>query len=135
MGTRGRHGVAEIAVIGPSGIETVRRPEPPDELTDEQAIEWRAIVNRLAADWFPRETHPMLVQLCRQIVRARRLAQMIDAAEQADPFDEKAYLDLVRAEEAVSGSISSLSTRLRITQQATVRAESARKPKSRFRKS
>jgi hypothetical protein len=59
MGVRGRHGVAELAVIGPSGIETVRRPEPPDELTDEQATEWRAIVNRLGADWFPRETHPM----------------------------------------------------------------------------
>ena len=33
MGIRGRPGVAEIAVIGPSGIETIRRPEPPDELT------------------------------------------------------------------------------------------------------
>jgi hypothetical protein len=33
MGARGRHGVAELAVIGPGGIETVRRPEPPDELT------------------------------------------------------------------------------------------------------
>ena len=31
MGVRGRHGVAELAVIGPGGIETVRRPEPPDE--------------------------------------------------------------------------------------------------------
>ena len=85
MGERGRSGIAEIAVIGPSGIETVKRPAPPDELNDEQATEWRA--------------------------------------------DAKAYLDAVRAEEAVSRSISSLSTRLRITQQSIVRAESAHKPK------
>ncbi len=37
MGTRGRPGVAELAVIGPSGIETIKRPEPLSELTDEQA--------------------------------------------------------------------------------------------------
>jgi hypothetical protein len=56
MGVRGRTGIAELTVIGPGGIETVKRPDPPGELTDEQATEWRAIVNRLGASWFPRET-------------------------------------------------------------------------------
>ena len=36
-------------------------------------IEWCAVVNRMPADWFPRETHGMLVQYCRLIVGARRL--------------------------------------------------------------
>jgi len=35
------------------------------KLTDEQAEEWRAVVSRMAADWFPRETHGMLLAYCR----------------------------------------------------------------------
>ena len=58
MGIRGRHGVAELAVIGPTGIETIRRLEPPDELTDEQAAGWRAVGNRMSADWLVRLALP-----------------------------------------------------------------------------
>ena len=89
-----------MAVIGPSGIETVRRPEPPEDLTDEQATQWRAIVNRMPADHFPRETHQILTQLCRQIVRGNHLAQLIDAAEKEPEFDYKVYLKLVRQRKA-----------------------------------
>lgn len=45
MGVRGRASAADPAVIGPSGIETIRRPEPPTESIDEQAIEWCVVVN------------------------------------------------------------------------------------------
>jgi hypothetical protein len=117
-----------LAIIGPSGIETIRRPEAPDELTEEQAREWRAVVNRLSADWFPRETHSLLVQYCRLVVRARRLAQLIDAAEKEENFDVKEYRDLIRSEEGVSRAIASLSTRMRLNQSSTMRAETAKKP-------
>ena len=98
MGVRGRTSAEALSVIGPSGIETYRRPDAPDELTSEQAAEWHAVVNRMPADWFPRETHAMLVQYCRLLIRARRLAQLIDAAENAERFDVDAYRDLVRSE-------------------------------------
>ena len=58
-----------LEVIGPGGLETIRRPAPPRSLSDEEAEEWRAVVNRLPATWFPRETHSMLTQYCRQVVR------------------------------------------------------------------
>src|SRR5262245_797932 len=80
MGIRGRQSTAALSVIGPDGVETVRRPEPPDELTAEQAEEWRSIVNRLPADWFPRETLAMLAQYCRHVVHARRIVELIERA-------------------------------------------------------
>jgi hypothetical protein len=132
MGSRGRKSVASLSVIGPSGIEAVRRPEPPEELTDEQALEWRAVVNRLSADWFPRETHGMLAQYCRHVVAARRVAEMIRALEDmlanSDPVAEdgaptilsaaKTLDRLLKMQEREGRALSSLATRMRISQQA-----------------
>lgn len=119
MGLRGPRSSADLAVIGPNGIETVRRPEPPDHLTDEQAAEWREIVNRLSADWFPRETHSMLEQYCRAITRARRVAQLLNNMETGETFDVKEYRDLLRSEAELSGVIMSLATKMRISQQSS----------------
>jgi hypothetical protein len=51
MGSRGRKSAAALGVI--HGIP--QRPEPPDELTPEQAEEWREIVGRMPVDWFGRQ--------------------------------------------------------------------------------
>jgi hypothetical protein len=96
---RGRKSAAALTVISSSGVETVRRPEPPTELTDEQADEWRAVVMRLPADWFPRETHALLTQYCRHVVAARRVAQLIEGAEGAAEFDVETYERLLRMQE------------------------------------
>lgn len=128
MGTRGRTSAAELSVISGGGIETIRRPEPPDELTAEQAEEWRAVVSRLPADWFPRETHGMLASYCRHIVTGRRVAQIVAQIEASEQFDINAYDQALKMQERESRAISSLATRMRISQQATVRHEKARKP-------
>jgi hypothetical protein len=119
MGTRGRQSAAALTVVGPSGIETVRRPEPPGELTDEQASEWKAIVNRLPADWFGRETHSMLAQYCRHVVAARRVAQLIEACEADEHMNVEDYDRLLKMQEREGRAMSSLATRMRISQQAT----------------
>lgn len=117
MGVRGPKSAAALAVIGPGGVETVRRPEPPHELTDEQADDWRAVVNAMPADWFPRGAHGTLVQLCRHRIRARRLAQLLNAAEAAEDFDVKEYRDLLRSEGENTRLIESCETKLRLTPQ------------------
>jgi hypothetical protein len=129
MKQRGRDSAAanEIAAIGK--LETVQRPDAPYDLTDEQVDEWRAVVARLPADWFTRETHALLAQYCRHVVRARRIAQLIDQAEKSDPFDVKEYRDLLRSEEEQSRAIASLATRMRLTQQTTY-DKSKKKPAS-----
>jgi hypothetical protein len=138
MGDRGRTPASELAVIGTNGIESVRRPEPPSDLTAEQQSEWRAVVNRLPADWFPRETLPLLAQYCRHVVSAGRIAQMIQhmdeglaamtvnathpASDEGDDnaeFSLDAYDKLLKMQEREGRAMSSLATRMRLTQQST----------------
>lgn len=119
MGDRGRKPGSELSVISSEGIETVARPKPPAELTPEQADEWRAVVNRLPADWFPRETLGMLAQYCRHIVSARRVAQLIQQHEALEEFDIDEYDKLLKMQEREGRALSSLATRMRITQQTT----------------
>lgn len=129
MGARGKTSSAALSVVPQDGVfETVPRPLPPPELTPEQAEEWRAVVNRLQADWFPRETLPMLAQYCRHVVAARRVAQLVSEIEKAEEFDLLAYDRALKMQEREGRALSSLATRMRISQQSTIRAESARKP-------
>ena len=87
MGARGRKSAASLAVIGPAGVVTVRRPEPPGDLTDEQADEWRSIVNSEPAETFSHGPQGTLTQLCRHITRGRRLAQLANEMEGSKDFD------------------------------------------------
>jgi hypothetical protein len=88
-------------------------------LTSEQAAEWVAVVNRLPADWFQRETHGLLVAYCRHVVAARRVAQLIATCEAAEGFNVDEYDKLLKMQEREGRSISSLATRMRISQHAT----------------
>lgn len=118
MGTRGRKSAASLAVaVQP--IETIQRPDAPYDLTDEQTDEWWAVVNRMPADWFPRETHGMLAQYCRHVISARRVAQLIEQETAAEAFDVARYDQLLKMQEREGRAISSLATRMRISQQAT----------------
>lgn len=120
MGTRGRASAAAMTVISGGGIETVRRPDPPADLTVEEADEWRAVVNRLPADWFPAETLPMLAQYCRHTSAARRVAHLIERMQSDEEgFDIKDYDRLLKMQERESRCLASLATKMRISQQTT----------------
>ena len=119
MGQRGRKSAQSLTVTTSGEISAVERPQPPDELTDEQAFEWRAIVNRMPADWFPRETWPLLIQYCRHIISARRICQVIGKLEQEEDFDFKAYSDALKIQARESQIITTLATKMRISQQST----------------
>lgn len=128
MAARGRKSAASTQIVVPSTVEVVERPLPPQELTPEQADEWVAITERMPADWFPRETHGMLTQYCRHVVAAKRVAQLITRIEKSRNLDIDDYDKLLKMQEREGRAMSSLATRMRITQQATVRAEEAKKP-------
>src|SRR5580765_3052081 len=116
MGTRGRQSSAQLSVIPRSAIEAVRRPDVPDELDREEAVVWRDVVNRMPAEWFPTETHPLLVQYCRHTITARRVAEMVKGYASGE-HEVREYLALLRAQEMESRAISSLATRMRLSQQ------------------
>lgn len=119
MGARGRQPASNLAVISAEGIITIRRPDPPPDLTEEQSEEWHAIVHRLAADHFPRETHGMLAQYCRHVVAARRISQLIQSCESGETLDISEYNQLLIMQEREGRAISSLATRMRLSQQST----------------
>ena len=128
MKQRGRQSAAALTVVtGP--VETIPRADAPYDLTDEQTEEWRKVVNRLPADWFPAETHAMLAQYCRHVVAARRIAQLIGAEESSEKLDLSTYDGLLKMQERESKAIGTLATRMRITQQSTMRVETLKKPK------
>lgn len=132
MGTRGRISAAALSVITPEGVVALRRPEPPEELTEEQAEEWRAIVNRLPADWFPRETHPLLAAYCRHVIAARRVAQLIKHNEGGENFSIADYDRLLKCQERESRAVASLSVKMRISQSTTY-DKSKKKPATNHR--
>lgn len=119
MEGRGRKSSASLAVISSGTVQAVRRPDAPAELTEEQAAEWASVVSRLPADWFPRETHGMLAQYCRHVVSARRVAQLIADCEASAEFDVENYDRLLRMQEREGRALSSLATRMRLSQQTT----------------
>jgi hypothetical protein len=127
MEQRGRKSSAALTLIGPEGIATIGRPEPDATLTEEQAHEWRDIVNRLPAEWFPRETWGLLAAYCRHLVSSRRVAALIQEAESAEQLNIDDYDKLLKMQEREGRALSSLATRMRISQQSTLDREK-RKP-------
>jgi hypothetical protein len=123
---RGRKSVASFEVL-PAKVTAIQRPDAPYDLTDEQAAEWWAVVNRMPADWFPRETHALLAQFCRHVVSARRVAQLIQQMEKSDNFSVDDYNKLLAMQEREGRAISSLATRMRVSQHSTY-DEKKRKP-------
>jgi hypothetical protein len=117
MGTRGRKSAASLTVAAP--VQSLERPDAPYDLTDEQSDEWWAVVNRMPADWFPRETHALLASYCRHVVSARRISQLIVDAEKSKVIDVDVLDKLYKMQERESRAISSLATRMRLTQQTT----------------
>jgi hypothetical protein len=129
MGARGPKSAASLAVIGSGGILTIRRPDPPRELTSEQTNVWREVLDDLPADWFRPSNLALLEAYCRHVVASRRVAQLIEAEEQSDGFTLERYDFLLRVQEREGRALSSLATRMRLTQQATF-DEKKRKPQT-----
>jgi hypothetical protein len=102
------------------------RPPPPDELTEEQAVEWRAVVGTMPADWFTRETFGLLATYCRHVVTSRLLSQEIDAFDQEwlhTPEGIIAYDKLTKMRDREGRAMSSLATRMRLSQAQRYRVE------------
>lgn len=115
---RGRPSAGDLTVA--RALEPVARPDAPYDLTDEESDEWWAVVNRLPADWFPRETHALLAAYCRHVVGIRRISELIRNTEaNSQDFDLGDYDKLLKMRERESRAASSLATRMRITQQTT----------------
>lgn len=127
MGQRGPKNRLELSVVPSAAIGAIKRPDPPQHLTDAQADVWVSVVDCLPADWFPTDVHGTLEQYCRHVVAARKVAQLIEQEERGGGIREQdedghimidRYDQLLRMQEREGRALSSLATRLRITPQA-----------------
>ena len=123
MKQRGRK--QNLAVVTDSPISSQDRPEPPNELTPEQRIEWISVVNSLPADWFEDYSTQTLVQYCKHVIEARRIAKLIDKLANFDDeeFDliafTKTYDKLLAMQERETRGILACMRSMRLTQQST----------------
>ncbi len=111
--------MSSLSIVPPRDVLERGRPEPPRDITAEQASEWRAIVRRMPADWFPRETHGLLADFCRHVLRSRKIATLIDRIERARTVDVDEYDKLAKMADRESRTIASLATKMRISQHAS----------------
>lgn len=103
-------------------VPLLRRPEPPADLNEAEAAEWRTVVGARPPEWFRGGVEPLLAQYVRAIVRARALAPLVAEALASSAPDLGA---LLRAELAVTNTIATLATRMRLTPQSRYTAQSA----------
>src|SRR5215212_3377089 len=85
MAKRGRKSAAELSVIRGGGPLFTggphEKPDPPAELSDDEAQVWRATVEAMRPGWFTAETLPLLQRYCVHVVLAQRIARAIDPAD------------------------------------------------------
>tara|TARA_R110002096_G_scaffold436056_1_gene666537 strand:+ start:96595 stop:97017 length:423 start_codon:yes stop_codon:yes gene_type:complete len=113
---RGKKSAAELNVVP---IErAIKPPSAPADLSNEMKAEWNAVVERMPPDWFTRETHGILTQYCRHVISARRVAQLIDQTETDNEFCVQDYNRLLKMQSLESANITSLATKMRLTQQS-----------------
>ena len=118
--------MTDLTVVTDENVKVLARPEAPIELTDEQLEVWHIIADSKPGNWFDDGNIALLVQHCRHITRARRIAQAIDSLEkQTDDFDMSDYRALLKDEEIQTRAIAQGATKMRLTQQSRYTAKSA----------
>jgi hypothetical protein len=119
MQERGRKVSDEAAGAVPVALVPVPKPEPPEELTPEEAVEWRRYVGRMPAEWFTAEVQPILVELCRHRCMSRKRAETLAAV---GPLNDKNVIReferLSKMHTEQSKMVMHLSTKLRLTPQS-----------------
>lgn len=100
-----------------------RRPEPPRDLTPAEAAVWRDFVADMPAAWFRPVTLPLLKSYCRCAVRMDDLEHAYRNAE-----DDEECERLEGRIERQGKLMTSLSTKMRLTQQATYDKKKSKGP-------
>ena len=117
---------ASLTVV-PSGLPA--RLPPPADLTPDQTLRWRAVVDSKPNDWFGPDSAALLKEYVRAEAMCDLLAEKIEAATTAaDAAVIKTFLDMRDKE---SRRLTSVATKLRLTQQSRYTPQAASTANSR----
>jgi len=122
---RGRKSVAaEAADTALNVIQMPEKPKAPEGLSERQQKTWDSVVGAHEQGWLSEDQKPILVQYCRHIAAAWRIAQIIQVLQGRIGKGED-YLDLLgpynkllAAQERESRAIIAAARTLRITNQS-----------------
>ena len=95
---------------------TKMRIQPPSDLTPEQARIWQDVVDAKPVDWFSEDTAPLLTEYCRAAAMCQTLAIMVEAAIAGGEVKELG--DVLRLRDMESRRLTSIGTKLRLTNQS-----------------
>lgn len=105
-----------------------QRAQPPAELTEEQAAEWRAIVATKPPEWFNRDSQALLCDMCRHTVIARRISDQVDSFPLEQLATEEGlerYEKLGKMLERHSRTVAMLAVKMRLAPQSRYEAKVA----------
>lgn len=120
MGARGKESVASLTVVQ-TGVEKESRLVPSAYLTPDQRQVWLETVNARPATWFAAHHKPLLESYCRHVLNARLAAHELSKFTPEDLADDagvKRFKTLTQIHELESRAITSLATKMRLTQQS-----------------
>jgi hypothetical protein len=95
-------------------------PPPPPALGEREAVEWRAVLQRMGPELLPRETHPLLMAYCAIKVQLDQVHQAL-AAFGPIPEDRtrwQRFKELTSMRTQLAHQLASLSIKLRIAPSA-----------------
>ena len=124
MKQRGRKSAAELSVV--TSVPG-QRPEPPANLTEQQAEVWRMVTSTKPHDWFTKDTHKLLVSYCKHATTAEQIDRALDNTPDSALSDAeglKQYKELVGLREKQTRALTALSRSMRLTHQSVYRSES-----------
>jgi hypothetical protein len=98
------------------GVAT-QRPEPAKHLTKVQKEIWQRVTSELPIDWFRAETLDMLAEYCEVVTMSRKVGRAIDKLPVDAPATE--IERLVRVKDKASRLVTTLATKMRLTQQSS----------------
>ena len=101
------------------------RPEPPEELNEEQAQIWRQLIASMPGDWFRPECESLVVALCRHISYSRAIGARLNALNFRSEEDMERFAELAKLHKNETQAIANLATRLRLTPQSRYTAVAA----------
>lgn len=101
---------------------------PPDDLTPQEAEVWCRVVATKPADWFDAGSTPLLAQFCRATVQSDRIAGLVEQVSLAlltDANELGRYKELRKIQAQLSAELTSLATKMRLSQQSRYGARGA----------
>ncbi len=102
----------------------VKRPKPPEELSDDEKTTWKAVTKTKPPDWWRPDTYPLLISYAKHVQNAKHVDHLIETFNFdgiKNDFDLWPCLDkLLRARDRESRALVNLARAMRLSQQAMI---------------